>query len=128
MIQLEKFKKKKQERDREKARERRRRRNRKYGQAKLKHARRGVTSCVMAALAGSLLILLLGIAYASAGTSASFIGGMGMIALTFTMIGLYMAVKGFKERNKDYLTCKIGLGCNLVFVLGYIAIFLRGLF
>jgi len=48
--------------------------------------------------------------------------------MIFSGIGIYCAVRGFKEREKDYLTCKIGIGCNLFFLLGFIAIFCRGLF
>lgn len=116
------------ERIREREREKRRRGNRKYGQAKLKHARRGIFSCGFAATAGVMLIILLSMAYIRDGMGASYIGSLGLIAFIFSCVGEFLGIKGLKERNKNYITCKIGIGCNLLFVAGFIAIFCRGLF
>ncbi len=119
------------ERDREKENENRKksknRKKRKYGQAKLKHAKRGVYSCGIAAIVCFLLLTTLAIAYFSGGNAAPFIGGIGIIAFLLSCVGTYMAVKGFKEREKNYLTCKIGGTANVLFVVGFIMIFCRGL-
>ena len=104
------------------------RKKRKYGQAKLKHAKKGLISCGIAASVFLSLTILLAIAYVSKGAASGYIGGLGMITMISTVIGIYNAIKGFKEREKDYTTCKIGLGCNIVFLLGFVAIFLRGVF
>ena len=104
------------------------RRRRKYGQAKLKHAKKGIWSCAIAGTVFGLLSVLIAIAYLSGGTAAGYIGGAGLIAAILSIIGMYWAIRGFKEREKDYLTCKIGIGCNLFFLLGFVAIFCRGLF
>ena len=116
------------DKERERARERRKRGNRKYGQAKLKHAKRGVLSCVFSAVVGVLFLTLLGIAYFSEGTAAPIIGSVGLITLGLAGYGLYLGIRGFREREKDYLTCKIGVGCCGFFLLGFIIIFCRGLF
>jgi len=108
--------------------ERRRKGKRKYGQAKLKHAKRGVYSCILAGVVCVLLGTLLGIAYFSNGTAAPIIGGVGLTALVLSGYSLYMGIRGFKEREKNYLTCKIGVGCSGFFILGFIIIFCRGLF
>lgn len=120
--------KKQNERERNRARERRARGNRKYGQAKLKHAKKGILSCVIAGTVFLLLFMMLAIAYTSSGTAGGYIGGIGLVAMILTGVGLYTAFRGFKEREKDYLTCKIGVGCNIFFLIGFIAIFCRGLF
>lgn len=104
------------------------RRRRKYGQAKLKHAKKGIWSCIIAGTVFGVLSILIAIAYISGGTAAGYIGGAGLIAAILSMIGIYWAIRGLKEREKDYLTCKIGIGCNLFFLLGFVAIFCRGLF
>lgn len=108
--------------------ERRKRRNRKYGQAKLKHAKKGVISCVISGVVLVLLVAMLAKAYFSAGTASPFIGGVGLVSVLLAGYGLYMGVRGFKEREKDYLTCKIGVGCSAFFIIGFILIFCRGLF
>ena len=109
-------------------RERRRRKRRKYGQAKLKHAKRGIISTTLAAVVLCMLVILLGVAYSSRGMAAPIIGGIGFIAVILDGCALYMGIRGFKEREKDYLTCKIGVACSSAILLGFIIIFCRGLF
>lgn len=105
-----------------------RNKNRKYGQAPLKHAKRGIISCV---LAGGVFLtfaaMIIG-SYYSAGSVASVIGGLACMTMVLAGCGVYFAVRGFREREKNYITCKIGMGCNIAFLAGFIAIFLRGLF
>lgn len=115
------------ERNRRRKKDKRDRGNRKYGQAKLKHAKRGIWSCVVALSVFVLTLLLLIISYVSGGTAAGYIGGIGLITAILAGIGVYFATKGFKEREKNYRTCKIGIVCNLLFLSGFIAIFFGGL-
>lgn len=109
-------------------RERRTRGNRKYGQAKLKHAKRGIISCGIAIIVGLILFTILTVAYTSGGTAGAYIGGLGIACVILAGIGVYAGFRGFREREKDYLTCKIGIGCNIFFIIGFIGIFCRGLF
>lgn len=117
---------KKEEKDRSK--DRRKRGNRKYGQAKLKHAKKGISSCVVAGIVFLLMIVLVIVAYRADGTVAGYVGGLGVCTMMFSVIGVNLARRGFKEREKDYLTCKIGMACNLLFLLTFIGIFCWGLF
>ena len=112
----------------QKERERKKRKNRKYGQAKLKHSKRGVLSCVLSGIVCCVLLILLITSYYSGGTGAPIVGGFGLVALILAICGLYFGMKGFKEREKDYLTCKIGVSFSSVLILGFIIIFCRGLF
>lgn len=120
--------KKQSERERNRERERRARGNRKYGQAKLKHAKKGIASCGIAGTVLVLLLIMFAVAYTSEGTAGGYIGGIGLVTMILAAVGVYAAFRGFKEREKDYLTCKIGIGCNVLFLIGFIAIFCRGLF
>lgn len=119
---------KEKERDRDRERERNKRRRRKYGQAKLKHAKRGVYSCMLSGVACTLLVVMLAKAYTSGGAAAPIVGGVGLSAMILSFISLYLARRGFKEREKNYLTCKIGTGVSLFLIIGFISIFCRGLF
>lgn len=116
------------DREYERQKERRRRKRRKYGQAKLKHAKRGILSTAASAVVLCLLIILLAVAYASRGMAASIVGGIAFVALIVACYALYLGIRGFKEREKDYLTCKIGVICSSLIILGFIIIFCRGLF
>ncbi len=107
---------------------RKKRKNRKYGQAKLKHSKRGIMSCVIAGLVLIMLVSMLLKAYISRGEAAPIVGALGLISVILAGCGLYMGIRGFKEREKNYLTCKIGTICSASFILGFILIFCRGLF
>lgn len=117
--------------DREKKKsekEKLKRRSRKYGQAELKHSKRGILSCMMAGCTLFLLVLVFSVSYISKGDVNILIGLVGLGALALSAAGLVKGIQGFKEREKNYLTCKIGTGLNGAFLLGLFAIFLRGLF
>ena len=109
-------------------RERKNRKKRKYGQAKMKHAKRGIVSCDLAGGVFMMLLMMLIKAYVSAGNAPMFIGALALFSMVLAGNGIYMGVRGFREREKNYLTCKIGVTCNSLFVLSFIMIFVRGLF
>ena len=100
-------------RDKKRARERdRNKRSRKYGQIKRKHSRKGIWSCVMA--------------FMNKGKSAAMVGSFGVFDMILACIGIVTGVKGFKERDKNYLTCKIGIVVNGFILLALILVFIRG--
>ncbi len=114
-------------RSEQRSRERRRRQRRKYGKAKLKHSKRGIISCGISVGVIVLCVIAFIVAYKRAGQAAMYIGGMGTVALILTGIGLYMAIRGFRERNKNYKTCVVGTVINSVFLLVMFLTFCRGL-
>ena len=118
------------EKDKERGRrkEQKRRQGTKYGQTKCKQARRGVVSCSIAGIIACVIFLLVGITYVLKGKAAGFIGGFGISAMIFTVVGIVTAVKGFKEREKNYLTCKIGVGLNIFLLMSLLIFFLGGIF
>lgn len=40
------------------------------------------------------------------------VGSFGVFDMILACIGIVTGVKGFKERDKNYLTCKIGIVVN----------------
>lgn len=104
------------------------RRSRKYGQVRLKHSKRGMSSCMLAVLSLFFLTLIFSAAYINKGDSGILLGFMGLGTLIMSFVGIRRAMEGFKEREKDYITCKIGAGANGLFVAILILIFIRGLF
>ena len=120
--------KKQNDRERNRERDRRERGKRKYGQAKLKHSKKGIVSCVIASATLFSIVSSLIVVYVSGGSAGILIGIVGILTMILSGTGIYCAYRGFREREKDYLTCKIGLLCNIFFLLGLIGIFCRGLF
>ena len=114
-----------EERQREK--ERKKRGARKYGQANYKHSRKGVVSCISSI--GGLVILAGCIFYAflARGNAKGIIGGLAVLSLVLSINGIRLAIGGFHERERNYLTCKIGLPAGFVSVIFFLAIFIGGL-
>ncbi len=114
-----------EERQREK--DRKKRGTRKYGQAKYKHSHMGVVSCVLAAgaviaLAGCILY-----AYLAGGNASGIVGGIAVISFALSVLGINAAVKGFRERERNYITCKIGLPVSGIILILFLVIFIGGL-
>lgn len=114
------------ERERGKKRDKKKRGNRKYGQAKLKHSKKGITSCVVAGAVALVILSSVVITYLYRGKAAGYIGGLGVSALLFAGAGIMQGIRGFKERDKDYRTCKVGIGLNIFFLVSLLVFFLGG--
>lgn len=112
---------------RERDRERKKRGNRKYGQAKQKHSRKGILSCMTAVTVVIILSVLIAMAYKSKGQSAAIIGSIGLFTMILTVVGIVTGFRGFREREKNYKTCKVGIGVNCLVLLCLIAVFIRGI-
>ena len=99
----------------------------KYGQAPKRHAKKGIKACLYAMFSMFFLFLLIASAFVENGQVSILLGLAGFIVLALAIAGTVNAVHGFKERDKNYITCKIGLGCNAAVLLCMFAIFVRGL-
>lgn len=114
-------------RQKELEKERKKRGSRKYGQAKMKHSRMGIYSCVYAGGAFALILTCILIAFVFRGNTWGFVGGMGLISVVLAALGVRASVKGMREREKNYITCKAGLAGNIILLLGLLIIFIGGL-
>lgn len=113
-----------------KARERQKKKviSTKYGQTRLRHSRQGLKSCIYCVLTMFMLILMISVSYTAQGQVNILIGFAGLLALVLSCLGLVTGIRGFKEREKNYITCKVGSVCSGLLVIGMCAIFIRGLF
>lgn len=79
-------------------------------------------------LAAFVLLLMVSVSFVLKGKVSILVGFAGLFVLVMASLGLVSGIRGFKERDKNYITCKIGaIYCGLL-VLGMCAIFIRGLF
>ena len=113
-----------------KAREKRRKKmiRSKYGQARMRHASQGFKSCMYFVLAAFVLLLMVSVSFAAKGKVGILVGFAGLFVLVMAGRGLASGIRGFKERDKNYITCKVGTICCGLLILGMCAIFIRGLF
>ena len=61
------------------------------------------------------------------GFRCGIVGGIAVIALVLSVSGIRMAIRGFRERERNYLTCKIGLPANAAALILFFVIFIGGL-
>ena len=80
-----------------------------------------------AALVVVIVLILIISSFLKKGQLAAIVGSFGIFAVILAIIGLINGIKGFKEREKNYLTCKVGVGINGLFLGILIGIFVRGL-
>ncbi len=99
----------------------------KYGQKPLKHAKKGIQSCMLAVLVALILILMIMRSFSEKGEVSVWIGFGGLFSVVLAAIGLKTGIKGFKEREKNYITCKVGAISNGAALIGLVAMFIRGL-
>ena len=98
-----------------------------YGQGKLRQSKRGVTSCFIAMGVVLILGVLIGFAYAMYGEGPLIIGSIATIALVLSVYGLVVGIQGFRERERNYLSCKFGIVANILMIVLFVLLFIRGL-
>ena len=91
----------------------------KYGQKAVRHSKRGVYSCTYA-----VVILF---SFLNKGNVNILIGFFGLGTCAMAVIGIWLGMKGFREREKIYTTCKVGITVNAVFLAVMVGLFVRGL-
>ncbi|WP_346662605.1 DUF6142 family protein [uncultured Merdimonas sp.] len=99
----------------------------KYGQKTLRHARKGVYSCFYGGMVFVLSFLMILISYVAKGEVGILIGLVGAGTLALSVAGLVLGIRGLKERDKNYITCRVGIAMNGVFLAGLAGLFIRGL-
>lgn len=94
---------------------------------KPRQSRNGELSCLYGL--ASILVLAGCIFYSflERGKAGGFISGIAIISLVISGYGIWFAKKGFREKGRNYLSCKIGIALCLLPVIIFIALFIGGL-
>lgn len=100
----------------------------KYGQVKLRASRRGIYSCLFALGCIICLAILIYVAYITYGEAPAFVGSIGFTTMMNAGLGIYYGIAGFRERERSYLLCKLGIFLNGFIIVSFILLFARGLF
>ena len=70
---------------------------------------------------------MVSISFREKGEVGMVIGFVGLGTIALTGIGMWLGFRGLKERERNYITCKMGIGINMAVFLGLAVIFIRGL-
>lgn len=80
----------------------------------------GIVSIVLGAICVIIITAGLVFSYVKGGNAGKIVGSLALTSLILSGFGVYSAFRGFKEEDKNYLPCKIGViwcGCVAVFVI-----------
>lgn len=91
-----------------------------------KHARRGIISTVIAGIAWVLFIALCVYSSSTGGNAAPVIGILGMLDAFFSLSGMWIAFKGFQERDVYYLLPAVGMVLNGILFVIYFSLYFMG--
>ena len=73
----------------------------KYGQKAVRHSKRGVYSCTYAVVIAFLVIVMILFSFLNKGNVNILIGFFGLGTCAMAVIGIWLGMKGFREREKD---------------------------
>ena len=78
---------------------------------------------------GAAIVIFVAIllAYLKHGESAGYVGGIGILAVGLSIFGIQAGSKGLKERERKYITCRVGIACNILILIFLIVIFVGGI-
>ena len=99
----------------------------KHKKPKQKQAGNGNLSCLFGFGSAAVLAGCIAYAFVRRGEAPGIIGGITIISLILAGYGIYSAIIGFRERERSYLTCKIGIVMNAAAIISFFAVFIRGL-
>lgn len=89
----------------------------KYGQKAVRHSKRGVYSCTYAVVIAFLVIVMILFSFMNKGNVNILMGFFGLGTCAMAVIGIWLGIKGFREREKIYTTLqgwnhsKCGIPC-----------------
>ena len=98
----------------------------KYGQKAVRHSKRGVYSCTYAVVIAFLVIVMILFSFLNKGNVNILIGFFGLGTCAMAVIGIWLGMKGFREREKINTTCKVGITVNAVFLAVMVGVLVRG--
>jgi uncharacterized membrane protein len=101
--------------------------NIKYGQADFKQSYLGMKSCVLAFLSFAIIVGTIWRAFVSDGISIGIAGGLGVLAIVFTVVGISSGIRGLKEKDRKKWSCKVGIISCVLILLVLLFIFVGGL-
>ncbi|MCQ2508343.1 MAG: DUF6142 family protein [Dorea sp.] len=97
------------------------------GQKKPKHSIQGISSLIYGIVVLTIIASMLMFSYSNKGSINFLFGVMGLVIMFASYVGLRKGLKGLKEVNKNYITCRWGIGINGTVLGLLIAMFIRGL-
>lgn len=91
------------------------------------HSRNGIIAVVMGGIAWCVFLALCIYSTSTGGNTEPVAGVIGILDAVFTLMGLFIAMKGFKERDVYYVLPMVGLVMNGILFVIYFALYFMGI-
>ena len=91
-----------------------------------RHARGGVISLVIAVIAWVVFTALCVYSSSTGGNAAYVAGILGMVDALFVLAGVFVAFKGFQERDVYYVLPAVGMVLNGILFVIYFSLYFMG--
>jgi len=91
-----------------------------------RHARGGSISVAIAIIAWIIFITLCVYSSSSGGNAAYVAGILGMADAVFVLVGMFLAFKGFQERDVYYVLPTVGIVLNGILFVIYFVLYFMG--
>lgn len=90
------------------------------------HSHMGACSCYFAV--ASLVVFAAAVlaTFFFGSRVSNLTGGLSGVAVLLAFGGMRSAMDGFRERDKNYMNCKVGIAANIVILLFLIVVFIIG--
>lgn len=96
------------------------------GRTVFTHSHMGAWSCYFAIASLVVFAAAVLVAFLLGTKGVRFTGGLGAVAVLLAFGGIRAAMDGFRERDKNYVNCKVGIAVNIVILLFLIVVFVIG--
>lgn len=90
------------------------------------HSHMGACSCYFAVASLLVFAAAVMVSFWLGARGTRFTGGLGGVAVLLSFGGMRAAMDGFRERDKNYINCKVGIAANIVILLFLIVVFIIG--
>lgn len=90
------------------------------------HTVNGIISTIVGAISVAIMFTIITVSCMQRGEAGVYIGAIGLTGLIIAIVGLYLGIKSFGERECYYLFSKIGCILNTVMILIWVSFYVIG--
>lgn len=92
-----------------------------------RHSRNGMIATVIGGIAWMIFIALCVYSTAVGGNAESIAGILGLLDALFAVIGIFLSVKGFRERDVYFVLPMVGTALNSILFIVYFSLYFMGM-
>lgn len=92
-----------------------------------RHSRNGMMATVIGGIAWCIFIALCVYSSVTGGNAEAVAGVIGLLDMVFVLVGVFLAIKGFRERDVYYVLPMVGTALNSILFIVYFSLYFMGM-